>query len=918
MSDVFNNDTGRKQKILSLLQVPSLPEGINVESVLHPRNPPETSQPKYSVLDVAHFIKEHRIKAFRPTFIPEVELVPLDEDITTPNIVRMNETVRANQLRTYEKLFTTDARPYYVLPEGEVYLPVGDTMKLMSYKPTYYNKDYDQKLLNAVTFWWTGGEQKRPTEQFIYMGDTVTVLLDAINNTMLSTGTWPGQFNRWIAMRDIRYGLKGKIKPLTLSQCGITLESFARELEHTLPITDELDTFSLTSVPSAWVYEDATGGLYDELPSIRSRSTAGPPFTSGFKKGSVITSCIIMMDNILMDTNLVLKGKMTTRQFVTKYYYLFCGYMFPKEERYDKADVLKKTRNIIAMNMPSHLLIGMILEPIDKVSKFNALNFDTPSLKGFSPWKGGMHLMVQKILGLTQTTDFIYADNWYIIYLEPDGTFTYFSIDNEKAEANATPDIAQAIMYYLLSRGFIKDNAIQFSATWAYLALNILPATAVDNVAVFRNIQLRVPGLSSGSRMTFHVNHAITTKHRMVWRQHGSPRPGTPEFQEVNKRAGVNVKVELEVSDIKAKLVQLIVDTPRDGILQEPESNEPSKTDWPIVRLDLLGYDVCYSNDLGIYIPVLAEDRLFRSAAYPKKTEKELTNPIVYKYFRMVRYVTLNMMGAYTRPLLFKACQSLAQDVRGPLKITLANKPQEFPAESLGPNDDLLPTLLEVLDMDSLNLDFDCDWQMMRKLHSPVPQPQAPSHKIADYMSILQLRKRSQAVSGNISRDLTALPLMSVMIPTVVDKIEIYQKAKRIVDMEADDPEFFTKHITDWAEESESLLNMMAAEADMKSAFTSTMDLAIQALDSLLVPDVDYNKDTFIPAIYEKDPDKLSNPIINYHLPYAPKHGILEQRKLQGASPMTRTQKKNFKKKNRNMRTREELLMLKEAQDRIK
>jgi len=912
MSDVFNNEqSGRKQKILGLLNQPSIPEYQNVEAILYPPQPPDSSQAPYTVLDVVNFVREHKLPIFKPRFISNLELTPLDDKLTTDLVIAFNRELREKELAQFRKQLTEDMTQYFIVPEEAAYLPIGENKRLMSYTPKYYNKPYDVKLLNVITYLVTSPEGTVEALKYSTMTSTFDLYLNAIATKMLSTGTYMGQLSRLSAMRDIRRGLKGKYKPKTLKELGVKMEEFAQQLEYTMPVTNNLNTFALTSVPSSWIYiNPETGELDEDLPKLKMRTTGGPPFPSGYKKGAILTSALIIMDNILLDVNDIIRGNITLENFIDKYYYMFCGYMFPKEEIYNKSDVTNKTRNIIAMNSIAHMLLDMMMGAPDAASTFNFLNYDTPSLKGFSPWKGGMHEFVIKVLNTEGTFDLIYADNWYIIYREEDGTYTYFSIDNEKAEANATPDLAQAVIYYLLSRCYITENVMQFSATWAYLLLNIMPATIVDAVAIFRNLQFRVPGMSSGSRATFHVNHAITTKHRMVWVKAGRPRPGTEAFKKVNMAAGVNVKIELEVPDFKTLLEQLPHDTPTDGILQNIDDDGSSSRDWPIVKADLLGYDICWSHELQQYLPVLSTERLMASAAYPKRTASDIVSHAAYGFYRMARYVTLAMMGAFTKPLLYDSVMSMADELRIGLRRALKNA--EFDIQAQTNYDNLLPAIVEVLELKTLNVEFTCDRAMLYKLHSYEPQAPAPVQNKVVYSTLTDLKdagdlaRRSNRPAEKLN--FTAIPLLATMVSTTVEKLKVFQTAKKL----SDTPWGTPIANQSWADDYDTLELYLKAEKDLKSTYDTVLERGLKSLEALLVREVDYDKEGFIPAVYEKDPLKLSNPIIGYHLPYQPTAGILATRKIQGGVSLSKTQRKNLKTKTKNQQAREAAAALRE------
>jgi len=320
---------------------------------------------------------------------------------------------------------------------------------------------------------------------------------------------------------------------------------------------------------------------------------------------------------------------------------------------------------------------------------------------------------------------------------------TYFSLDLEKGEANATPDIVQSVAYYLLTRGWVdEENNIRFSSTWAYFLTRIVPACVCDNIAIFLNMQLRFPGQASGNTWTFLINHFVTTKLRDAWLKAGTPRPGSEQWDAITKRTGVNIKVEQETPDFLSLYNKVIGSTPNTGLLQDPQvddSIDPLGESYlvealPRLPLDLLGYDAVYSHELKRFIPVLAADRFRPSAVWPRKTEKDLKVGLQFHLYSLIRYETLRIMGGWTDPLVDQALENLCSNIRG----VIEGRSARINEQTILNGDDLAPDLgsaIKEIDPEfSFNKDFKLTKELLMRLNTPKNtnpehQPKRPNRR---------------------------------------------------------------------------------------------------------------------------------------------------------------------------------------------
>nr|UMO75758.1 MAG: RNA-dependent RNA polymerase [South China Sea birna-like virus] len=594
------------------------------------------------------------------------------------------------------------------IKEFSIRLPGGANERIVSYYPKHKAYPYDGKLLSQVFY--IGITQD-------YVSLFPHNLVKVIEEYSYGTGSWAGQAQRLSDMATIRHGRNGKNKPkglniqVPIKTTGMPKPNWLKEktqevdrgatipprerikgvrrldihtmcniLDITLPISEpEEDQPPLRYAPDGNFFpspEDDMDNieepvLEDFLPPITRRSASGLPFL-GETKGETTKEAIAISTLFLRGIAQILKnkGKKDEKSIHAEYtkvmndfWYTNTGVVFPKNERYSRDKWYTKTRNIWSAPYPTHLLLSMASHPIMRMSNINATNFDTPSLQKFNPFTG-MDAVVEMVLAATGPIDFIYADNWYILYPNETGDHDWFSLDLEKGEANATPEDAQALAYYLLTRGWSIDGQPNFNATWAFFLLNIAPHLIVDAVGLLQNLQFKMPGQGSGNAWTFLINHLITSKLRWVWELFNPkgdlpPSPDSPEFQEVARLAGVNIKVESVVRSVKERLKTLKDIVPMDGYLQHLGDDRPPHTDTPTVPLDLLGFSTTYSRVLKKYIAVLDYQRLCQSAAYPKGQPPD-KDAIAHKAYSIVRMEALRAIGGWAYPVLDRACENIA------------------------------------------------------------------------------------------------------------------------------------------------------------------------------------------------------------------------------------------------------------------
>nr|WNN64190.1 VP1 [Rocky Mountain birnavirus] len=637
MSNIFNSPNNRT-KILSALKT----GGAKVveDYLLPPRFRPE-KDPIDNPSAAAKLLKSRGYRMLRARAIPD--MVGVETEEVLPHLVTLTKSEGG-------------------LLSDELHLPEGNNGFYPKYYP-FHKPNHEEvgefgapdlALLKQVAFYLLETEYSNGPS-------LLHDIRQAMETLQYGSGSYSGQLERLIAMKEVATGRNPNKPPKT---CGYTSEQIAKILEETLPVNRVPDDWpELKYRPSSLLDPDQD---QDYLPPITQKSSSGLPYV-GKTKGETLGEGLAIADTFVAAIGEAARSanpEKATQDVLAEFWYLSCGLLFPKAERYKQKDWDKKTRNIWSAPFPTHLILSMISWPVLNNSKINALTHPTPSLYGFSPFHGGMDTIMGQISaaidGGTELV-YIYADNIYIMMED-----TWFSIDLEKGEANCTPEHMQAMCYYLLTRGWTQENGRPlYNATWAQLAMSVLPCLVVDSSCILMNIQMKTYGQGSGNAFTFLNNHVLSSLVVHQWLKAGKPRPGTPEFTALEGKTGVNFKVEREIPNLKAEMLKCIDTAPTTGLLADG-SDQPNEQPGYQLGLDLLGWSAVYSRQLGAFVPVLDYERLVASAAYPRGLENKTLKrrPGAELAYRLVRYEALRLVGGWANPLLEKALSSMTDAMR--------------------------------------------------------------------------------------------------------------------------------------------------------------------------------------------------------------------------------------------------------------
>lgn len=827
MSDIFNTPQARSKISAAFGINPAA--GTPVEDYLVPKVwiPPE--DPLKSPHQLASFLKDRGYKILQARSLPENE--PVESERVLPDLEWLRD-IEGSILKTH------------------LSLPVGDNEYMPRYYPTHKPSREkpgvfppDIALLKQAIYVYLHHEDNGAAK------DEVTLLSDCIRDNAYGSGTYQGQATRLVAMKEVATGRNPNKDPFKI---GYTLESIAQLLEVTLPIgppgEDGKPWPSLTRVPSRMLINDG-GQVEDYLPKINLKSSSGLPYI-GRTKGETVGEMLAIGNQFLRELSQVIKqgalqkgaNKKKLLDLLKDYWYLSCGLLFPKAERYAKDQWLTKTRNIWSAPSPTHLLISMITWPVMSNSPNNILNVDgCPSLYKFNPFSGGMNKVVEWILAPEEPKALIYADNIYIIH-----SGSWFSIDLEKGEANCTRQHMQAAMYYILTRGWSDGGDPMFNQTWAAFAMNIAPALVVDSSCLLMNLQLKTYGQGSGNAATFLNNHLLSTLVLDKWNIMGQPSPSSPEFKTIEDKLGINFKIEREIVDVRGKL-RALTRNYQEGLLsggKQPTNQSPT------VELDLLGWGTTYSKDLGMYVPVLDRDRLFLSAAYPKGVENKTLKGKVgaEQAYRVVRYEALRLVGAWNYPILNMACKNNAESARRQLEA------KGFPLERFLEN---WADLSEFGDMfEGLNITLTVTPENLKKINTPKPPPKP---NMGQSVRVESLKEVSAALTSGRYRNeagLSGLVLLATARSRLEEAIRAKKEAEKVHKETPDDPS------ADWFSRSETLTHLLEkseiATKVAHSALVETSD-ALEAITSTTLATPKYPE--------EKGPKSASNPVVAHHLP---------------------------------------------------
>lgn len=651
---------------------------------------------KFTAVLLDLHLKAYRIKVRKPVPIRVVTKVNVDGIINPEYIALLQHWQELDPLRAsnHEQVFANV--PFETI---DTFIP--------RYFPSYNHSDIDEKVYRAIIYSYT------MSDAFFTDPDNIEfmkTLVDVAMNTVYSSGTLPGQMNRlklgWETKTgsDGTYATKSNLDALSAVGIGGGESDPAtayKVLSYYYPINPAYyykctDDQSSTAWPGLYkppsyfmnLELDEDGQFKNENRPITSYlpdfydTLAGVPYKQGDKKSREVLGIITMCDQFFNMLFLALKGfydfksgrlltsnqmkKLTSpiaaervkglQKVLEDFSFMGTSFLVPKAERMNRKEVKDgtKSRNIMAISSPTYVFQALVQKPVTQYQA-NYLISSAPNLLHFSPFHGGMDILVNKILGERNHIFLPYADNLYLLFKEPDETFTWFSLDLTKGETQSQTMDARNINQYLLTHGHVNEKGRpMFSSTWAYLATNLLPAFSVDGTAVVGNVQVQVPGLASGVYSTHVTNHykASTTAYAYLhmrdkdWHDIGvtkHPRPGSDGWNKLCRVLGVKWKIEREITDVKKKLTSLPDRVPLVGIMSS-DTEDYSKTVFPSVDLDLLGWSVTYSNILKAYVPILAKERIIASVLYP--------NPSALKFLEtQLKHVDAKKRGEFIRNL---------------------------------------------------------------------------------------------------------------------------------------------------------------------------------------------------------------------------------------------------------------------------
>lgn len=758
MSNVFN-ESSNKSEILDILKARATNESSDkpIELLMMPQGvrslPDELTRFKPS--DATKFARELKLPIFIPREIPQ--------NVETKVWGKINNVL-------VERAVGEDDGDHSRAKNVVRPIPMGDRSYIPKYVPRYTVINSNVKLYKQIWFQYLQLPQETRHHYKLIMAE----LADYMFNTVMCSGNWKGQLYRLKQGWDTKLGREGlnKSKDLLDSFAHLVdghetpLERYASVMEKYMPISlssaympDQGGFPGLFVRPSYFcgVYDsgDKEGELWSYLPKISNEKMAGPPYLNKYKD-QILLEAFVLADTFYANVSKSLSAAynqstatqnkpsekykdsldaMTT--LIRNFWYLSANFMFPKIERYEWEKVIKgtKTRNIFAQSFPTYLLQGFIMDPVLNLAPNVTIDPNIPSMYGVTFFHGGMDKVINKLLEKGESNTLIYADNLYISWWNPEANcHNYYSIDLVKGESQTSPRDLMAMNYYLLTRGHIDEqNRPMFSLTWAYLALKILPYFQADNPAIWSSMQLKVPGMASGVKLTYCGNAARSSIFAYHWSRGWDRqgvvvprecRPGSEDWNTLCKEVGVNWQIEKEILNFEQEIERCKRDAPQIGYLQ-CDINTPSREPGVLLDLDLLGYGATWSRQLVAFVPVLSQDRLLKALVAPQRdSEKPVTaeaanigmaqkRGISNSMYKLVMSETYRLAGGWFFAPIDAALRVYANDARFELiKQNLMEDPALLEALKLTEHahqldeediDSLLPTGMVNNDLVNLN-----------------------------------------------------------------------------------------------------------------------------------------------------------------------------------------------------------------------
>jgi len=652
MSDIFNQNTvkGAVNQYFS-------PQGLQYDNlVLAANDLYKEVEPPVSTLEmgqVYEVLRKARVPVYKPREIQALVKVPADAVMT-----------KHQQL---------------VFPQVKMLnMPVGETGVIPVNHIRHKNYERTAKVLNALGFHTAELVNEQPGDAKLYL-DFFFRFAQIKSTVIYSSGTLSGQIERLTQAFEVARGKHDYHANKSLKELGLNIQTCAVLLDETLPIGEYERRYPLTGLISELIFtkeEEAMVGVPSFVPPVNLTGQAGLPWQSR-KKGEVSAEAVTSADAFLKLVSDELKDKILTTRgksyidtastdqklaakafdeafasiMADEFWYLSCGVLFPKAERYDAATLDKKTRNIWSAPYVTHLIANQIAyDPM--ANALNVLNskVKTPSLAKFTPTKGGLDQFIRELEEAESTCHYIYADNVYMYYPESD---EWFSLDLVKGEANATREMAMAVGYYLLTRGWTGEDELPlYSNTWAMMAMVFVPTAVVESLALIGNMQVRNPGQGSGNAWTFLINHMVSTILVNKWKSIGRPKPGPDMVRHLSALTGIDFRIEL----VTPRFLEQIR-----SLKDEPIPFSDARKIRPSVKADLLGWDIVYTPEYGL-VPVLNEDRLLKSVACPAPPGGSFPTPphrVIHSYIQAFAHL---VVGGWAHPALRRTLEEYTRN----------------------------------------------------------------------------------------------------------------------------------------------------------------------------------------------------------------------------------------------------------------
>lgn len=674
MSDIFNQQNVKSSVTAYLKQSG---ENSNSDDLLiylkGVYKEPDIPDSFVTYRNLGEWISKNRLPVFRPLEFPALTEIPADDVLP-------------------DRILNIEA---FDLKDKMLNMPIGEAGVIPTYRPNWMVEEPLKSVIPSISYHTAHLISTSNNETYNnYYIRTAVELIDKLSSTRFTSGTLSGQMTRLLQGHQVNNGLKGNHKNKTYKELGLSINQVVSMIEETLPFSNMEPSIDLAFTISQYIYneqEALTLGKDSDLPTINLNSAAGLPFL-GKKKKEVTLECIALADNVIANISNIIKenkisssvkrdelvglamtdaksaastfGKEVADLLYRDYWYLRCGLMFPKAERYDVESIDTKTRNIWSASYVLHLIGNMISNyPISTSLNVLTCERKTSSLSKFTATQGGLNYLMNYLLTCTEITELIYADNVYLFYPQ---SGDWYSIDLTKGEANITREMAMSVAVYLLKFGWTDQyNNPLFSNTWAIIAMYIIPMCTVDSMALIKNFLLKNPGQGSGNPWTFINNHVASTILVHFWKQMGRPHPtDSAAMEKLMTQTGIDFKLELHTKKLPEKLAQC-----RKDFIPINDRSKPRN----IIPLDMLGWDVTYT-EYG-FTPVLNKDRLFKSICCPQPTSTTFDTKEKKMIHKYVQSFALLSVGAWAYPNVGLMVEEYVRNYWKTIQEMMANNP---------------------------------------------------------------------------------------------------------------------------------------------------------------------------------------------------------------------------------------------------